>query len=212
MNKIQRAGLSAISVALLAALTACGGDDGNDDNGGSVSSASSSSSSTSSSSASSASVSSSSSSSSSAAGTKTCPADYRSITVSGSFIANANLSISSPDGKAQLTAKAPATNPGNFKLCVGTPAADQLPASAGARNYEVIGEGAYAALLNPTLTITYATAGNITIDHLPIPASGAYGGTPDRHIAAAVTAQGSAFTYAVDAMTPGLYMTSEPTP
>ncbi|MFA9441653.1 hypothetical protein ACDA63_18650 [Uliginosibacterium sp. sgz301328] len=211
MNKIQRAGLSAISVALLAALTACGGDGGGDDNGGSASSASSSSSSKSSSSASSTSVSSS-SSSSSAAGTKTCPADYRSITVSGSYIANATLAVGSPDGKAQLTVKAPATNPGNFKICVGTPAADQLPASAGARNYEVIGEGAYAALLNPTLTIVYANAGNVAIDHLPIPASGAYSGTPDRHIAAAVTAQGSTFTYAIDALKPGLYMTSEPTP
>lgn len=216
MNRTQRAASAIISLALLTSLAACGGGGGGDDNGSTAGSSASSSSSAQ------GSASSLSSAGSSGAATKTCPDTYAAITYTGGGIPGASLSINSKDGKARLNVTMPSTPVGNYKICIGTPDSSVLPTTgAGIRNYEVIGEGSYAALLNPKLTIFYTQAGNVAVNYLATPSTaGAPYGTYDaannlvldRRVATTAVAQDAAFVASVDAVKPGLYMTSEPTP
>jgi hypothetical protein len=225
---------SALMVALFTTLVACGGDDNDEDNSGtaqssatssassSATSSNDSSSASSSASSSSTSSSASSSSSSSAVTAKTCPDDYNAFTVSGnSSILNVTMTIRSKDKAAQITFRTPSTKTGDLKLCIGTPDGGLLPASgAGTRNYEIIGEGNYTALINPTLEIAYAAAGTYDVNYLGIPASaGQYGSYDsagnlevDRRVRAATQQNSSGTQFlSVDNIKPGLYMTTDVT-
>ncbi|MFT4172246.1 MAG: hypothetical protein QM639_06780 [Rhodocyclaceae bacterium] len=201
-----------LMAAMLVALAACGGDD--DDDGPQSGASSSVSSST----GSNGSNDSGNSGTPDVAGTKTCPDSYHSYTVKGSSsLLNANISIRAPGGNALLLIKTPATSTGPMKLCIGIPDSALLPKSgAGTRNYEILGEGNYTAV-QASLKLGYAAPGTYDVNYLAIPAAaGQYGRYDaqgnlriDRNVRTATYVDEDSNVLVVDAIKPGLYMTTD---